>query len=411
MATRLTKRDIDKFSYRGGTDIRFDAKETGLGVRVYPSGRKAFILQFRFKGQKKRVTLAPYGTGQGSLTLEQARARARRMLVAVADGEDPLKTKRKTRLQGTLKQLSEAYFSEREDAGKKTVKKMRERFARNTPKGWLSRVAADIETEEMNGLKTKIGKRGHYEANRYIQILRAMFEKGLTGSLNDLDSGLWFFQKGAQNPAANVELYAEKKRKRHVREFELPELAKAIDAHGNVYVRAALWLYLLTGARKTELLALRREQQDAEPYLEMAGRQIVLPDPKSEGDSDQTIPLSPIALAIIQGIPETEGNPYLLPGRRKGKHLVNIDEPWREIRDAAGLHGLRLHDLRRTVGSWMSASGVDLNTIKHGLRHASISTTLTYAHLGADPARQALDDHGKRLMTVAGKLRVQGDGE
>src|SRR3546814_8414248 len=86
-----------------------------------------------------------------------------------------------------------------------------------------------------------------------------------------------------------------------------------------------------------------------------------------------------MALAILAALPEQEGNPYYFPGRRKGKHLANIDGRWQEIRAAAKCDGLRLHDLRRTVGSWLSAAGVDLNTIKHGLRHASLSTTLTYA--------------------------------
>ena len=49
----------------------------------------------------------------------------------------------------------------------------------------------------------------------------------------------------------------------------------------------------------------------------------------------------------------------------------------------------------------MSQNGVDLNTIKEGLRHASISTTLTYARLGADPARAALESHGARIMSIS----------
>ncbi|MCH8259306.1 MAG: tyrosine-type recombinase/integrase, partial [Planctomycetes bacterium] len=71
-----------------------------------------------------------------------------------------------------------------------------------------------------------------------------------------------------------------------------------------------------------------------------------------------------------------------------------------------GLLDVRLHDLRRTVGSWMSQASIDLNTIKEALRHSSISTTLTYARLGADPARQAMEEHGRRVMEIAGRQRV-----
>ena len=67
-----------------------------------------------------------------------------------------------------------------------------------------------------------------------------------------------------------------------------------------------------------------------------------------------------------------------------------------------GLLDARVHDLRRTLGSWMSQASIDLNTIKEALRHSSISTTLTYARLGADPARQAMEEHGRRVMEIAG---------
>ena len=96
---------------------------------------------------------------------------------------------------------------------------------------------------------------------------------------------------------------------------------------------------------------------------------------------------------------------------KKGCHLVNIAKAWGRIRKAAKIEDVRIHDLRRTVGSWLSRDSVDLNQIKEALRHASISTTLTYARLGADPARKAMERHGERIMKVAGSVRpVNGDG-
>jgi integrase len=71
-----------------------------------------------------------------------------------------------------------------------------------------------------------------------------------------------------------------------------------------------------------------------------------------------------------------------------------------------GLADVRLHDLRRTVGSWLTQAQVDLNTIRSALRHASISTTLVYSHLGDDPARAAMEDHGRRVMEIAGQPRL-----
>ena len=73
-----------------------------------------------------------------------------------------------------------------------------------------------------------------------------------------------------------------------------------------------------------------------------------------------------------------------------------------------GFLHVRIHDLRRTTGSWLSAAGVDLNQIKEGLRHAAISTTLIYARLSSDAARPAFEDHGRRLKEAAGRTGPVG---
>ena len=149
-----------------------------------------------------------------------------------------------------------------------------------------------------------------------------------------------------------------------------------------------------------------------------------------------------------------DGNPYIFVGAKQGHHLVNINKPWRRVRKAAtvkywsqhedgavsglvarlreklyrdplhrevvaaaggvslpvGLEDIRLHDLRRTVGSLLTSGGVDLNRIKEALRHSEISTTLIYARLGDDPVREAMEDHGRRLMEMTGRVRPVGTG-
>jgi hypothetical protein len=52
---KLTKRSIDAFRYRGGWDVRWDNDIPGFGVRVYPSGKKSFVLSYRNAWGKKRL--------------------------------------------------------------------------------------------------------------------------------------------------------------------------------------------------------------------------------------------------------------------------------------------------------------------------------------------------------------------
>ena len=391
MATKLTQRGIKSATYRGGWDVRWDSAVTGLGLRVYPSGKKAFLVSYRVHGRKRRMTLGSFGT----ITLDQARRKARRELGNVADGRDPL-GERERKAQGeTFGDLTKKYIEDYakgpqfpKKPRKKTWRADEDRLERHVPHGWKGRKVDDIARWEVERLHNQIGALYPYEANRLLSLLGKMFRL----------AKVWgFIKPTADNPAVGIERYKEHKRKRWLKPEELPGLAKAIDAEPNIYVRAAIWLYLLTGVRKSELLEAKRDEVDWERG------QLCLPDTKA--GEEQIAPLSAPALAILQALPRQEGNPYILPGAKKGHHLVNIDKPWRRIRKAAGVEDIRLHDLRRTVGSWLTQGGVDLNRIKDALRHANISTTLVYARLGEDAAKPAMEEHAKRILEAAGKHR------
>jgi integrase len=198
-----------------------------------------------------------------------------------------------------------------------------------------------------------------------------------------------------RNPARSISRYREQKRDRWVSPDELPKLAQAIDTEPNVYVRMALWLYLLTGVRKSELLAAKWAD------IDWQRQELRLDDTKPK--RTHYVPLSAPAIAILRDLPRLEGNPYILPGHIHGRPLVNINRPWNRIRKAAGVEDVRLHDLRRTVGSWLAQSDNSLHLIGRVLNHSNPNTTAVYARFGQDHVRQALEDHGARIMGIAGK--------
>jgi hypothetical protein len=106
-------------------------------------------------------------------------------------------------------------------------------------------------------------------------------------------------------------------------------------------------------------------------------------------------------LAFIEQIPRQAGNPFIFCGRKPGKHLVNVAKAWARIRSRGGCEDVWIHDLRRTVGSWLATSGVPLNLIGAVLNHADSETTAVYARLADDSTRSVLEEHGDRLMRVA----------
>ena len=80
-----------------------------------------------------------------------------------------------------------------------------------------------------------------------------------------------------------------------------------------------------------------------------------------------------------------------MPGRKPGAHLRNIDEAWRPIRARAGLHDVRLHDLRHSYASRSLALGESLTMIGRLLGHRQIETTARYAHLARDSVHETAE--------------------
>ena len=112
-------------------------------------------------------------------------------------------------------------------------------------------------------------------------------------------------------------------------------------------------------------------------------------------------------------MPSRNNSEWLFPGEKTNASVTEPSKAWQLIRQRAGLNGdqnapntaVRQHDLRRTLGSWLAASGYSLPLIGRALNHANVSTTAIYARLDLDPVRRALEDNAT-MMLAAGKQTV-----
>lgn len=382
---KLTKSVIDKLSYskaNGKQDIYWDDNLSAFGVRVYPSGKKSFVLFYRSKGRQHIKVIGQYGP----LTLEQARNLAKKDLAAVIDNKDPLDEKRKVRGGISFKEFCTVYMKRHAKEYKRTWVADQRRIDKYLVPAFGSLKIDSITRADVVNLYSDIVQQFPYEANRIIQQLSKMFER----------AKFWGYIKDEHfNITRGVRQFKEKKRDRWITVDELPRLAQAINEEKNFYGSNALWLYLLLGVRRDELLTAKWSD------IDWHRQELKLPETKA--GRVHYIPLSAPVLALLHELPKQKDNPYILPGDKPGGHLVNIEKIWRRVRKAAGVEDVRLHDLRRTLGSWLAQSGNSLHLIGRVLNHSSQSTTAIYARFAQDHVKQALEDHGKNLMTIAGK--------
>jgi integrase len=181
-------------------------------------------------------------------------------------------------------------------------------------------------------------------------------------------------------------------------ETELARLGETLrkaerDKSCSPWVIAAIRLLTFTGARRNEIMTLRWE------YVSEQHGCLMLPDSKT---GRKAIHLNAPALALLQTIPRFEDNPYVICGERPGRHLVNIEKPWRRIRREAKLEDVRLHDLRHSFASVAASGGQSLVVIGKMLGHSKIATTARYAHLADDPVKAASEAVGRHIAAAMG---------
>jgi integrase len=219
------------------------------------------------------------------------------------------------------------------------------------------------------------------QANRSLQYLKAAFQWRLAQS--DEQPGK---RADARNPCWGVAFYPERPRSVRLELVELPRLEAAIDTQtDDIYLRAFLRFVLATGCRRSE--ALKLEWKDV--TMNDTTGAVVFRDTK--GGGDHSVPLSAYAAKLLQALPRLEDNPHVFAGRNTGAHLVAPDKAWGRIRSSAGLAHLRMHDLRRTFGSWLGDAGFTSKQIGSTLGHKTDITSRVYMALGEGSKRAAVD--------------------
>jgi integrase len=185
-------------------------------------------------------------------------------------------------------------------------------------------------------------------------------------------------------------------------------LFDAIDAAEDVRIADFLRLALLTGARKGALLRMRFADVD------LARAVWTIPAADSKNGQPIHVPVVPDAVEIIRSrLIAAKGREYVFPGRHGKGFLSDPTKPIAKVFAAAGLKDVRLHDLRRTYGSWQAANGSSELLIGKSLGHRNSAATKVYARLTLDPVRQSVEraTDAMRAVVQADRQRRKAEGE
>ena len=384
---KLTKRYVEKLEPDSHADyVAWDDELRGFGVRIWPSGKRSYVLKYRTRlGRQRKITIGPHGP----LTAEKARTRALNWLSEVKLGGDPAQDMAEDRNAGTVSEVAKRFM---ERHGSKMKPASCEAYERSLRLHILP-VLGSLNIKEVT--HSDVADL-HYSmreipiaANRAIATLSKMFNL----------AEKWGLREPRSNPCRHIDMFRENERKRFLSEVELARLAEVLAEVERTRTEmpctiAAIRLLLFTGARLSEILTLRWEHVDIE------GQRLRLPDSKTGA---KIVYLPPATLEILASLEREEDNPYVIVGAKRGTHLVNLQKPWERIRAKAGLDDVRIHDLRHSFASMAAAGGLSLPVIGALLGHTQPATTARYAHLADDPLKQAANLTGSRIAAAMAK--------
>lgn len=379
----ISKRTVEALQPDPSKDtFWWDDEIPGFGVRVARGGTKSYVIQYRnAEGQTRRLTLGRHGV----LTAKEAKDIARQHLAGVAAGKDPAREKSVAREAPTFAEFAKRYLSDYARPRKKPRSVMEDERILETvllPELGSRKVFA-ITRKDVEKIHRKMADTPIY-ANRALALLSKMFNL----------AEAWEERPPYSNPCRHVDRYPEAARKRYLTGEELARLSAAIktaetsdDPHKRISSYQALLfrLLLFTGSRLNEILSLKWEHVDFENGL------LLLPDSKT---GQKTIVLSGPAFQLLNEAPRMAGNPYVIAASRKSPggaytHASNPSKSWERVRKQAGLDDVHIHDLRHTFASVGAGRNLGLPMIGALLGHTQAQTTQRYAHLAADPLRQA----------------------
>lgn len=422
---KLTKRAVDASGPRAARYFVWDAELKGFALRVAPSGTKTYIVRYRPRGvgpgaPKRFVVIGRHGP----LTPDEARARARTLLGAVAAGRDPAVEQTRPASGITVTRLVDLFIAEHVQAKRKAGTAnsysaiLRSYLVPRHGKRPAETITPTDIAQIHNGMRDR-----PYQANRLLAVVGSMY--GFAARRGLVTRGT--------NPAIGLERFRETSRERYLTTDELRRVGDTLrlaettglpwaddpDKPASKHlpkvgsrrtllapeVTLAIRLLLFTGARLREILHLEWQHVDIERGL------LLLPDSKT---GRKTIVLSALCVALLRAAPRA--GPYVIPGADPSAPRADLKKPWAAIQRHAGLEGVRLHDLRHTFASIGAGASLGLPVVGKLLGHSQPATTARYAHLDADPLRRATDLIGTQLAAALAPIildqeRESGDPE
>lgn len=353
---------------QGKINYVYDSHLKGLGLMTFFSGTKTFFLYKRINGKPDKIKIGRFP----EITIEQARKIAYSLINEISLGKNPKEKNLKKTLDISLQELLESFIEKHGRLHKKTWKQDHYIFYKYVT-ALSNKKIKDINKGMILELHSSIGKQyGTYSANRIISLLKTMFNKAIEWGHN------------VTNPCLGIKKFKEKSRERFLQAYELPKFFEALNSETNELFKDYFYITLLTGARRRSVGSMNWKD------ISFANNTWKIEETKN-GES-QIVHLSEHVINILQKRFDLRSSEWVFPSVASASgHIEEPKTAWKKLLKKAGIENLRIHDLRRTLGSWQAATGANSYIIGKSLGHKTQQATAIYARLNLDPVRESVN--------------------
>ena len=380
---KFTNGRLNRLSPQDKSITYHDSHISGLKLTVSKAGTFTFMVYRKIRGKPERIKLGNYPT----MTAEDAQKEAQKINGLIAQGHNPNDSLRADRAELTLLDLFGEYLETHAKQHKKSWRTDEMNYKNHLSK-WNNKKLSHINVNDIRNLHKKIGQSsGQYQANRILALLKVMFNKAADWGMYDL-----------ANPAQRIKQFKEVSRERFLQADELQRFFEAVAEEENETIRDYILISLLTGARRANVLAMQ--------WDEISFNRAEWRIPETKNGTSHTLPLTKAAIQILEDRQQTKQSNFVFAGTGRTGHLVEPKKGWERIKERADIKDLRLHDLRRSLGSWQASTGASLPIIGKTLAHKNVSTTAIYARLNNDPVRESMEKATSAMMN-AGKVKAE----
>jgi integrase len=365
-----------------GRQYIYDAKAAGLALCVTAAGGRVFYF-YRWSTDHHRPVRERLGKFP-DLSIDQARKAVAELYGKQASGVDLIAERQSKRQEQKLQGLFDDWLEVHAKPRKRTWKDDKRQWDKYIAKTFGNRRLASLKASEIAKWHAQTGRdSGPVQANRAKALLATVLNYAVRLGLL------------VASPCRSVPNFPEQSRARFLLPAEMKRFFDALAVVGEPW-HDFFQLCLFTGARRGNVASMSWNEIDLDRTT------WTIPASKTKNKRTAVIALAPPAVMILQSRQDlTCGSPWVFPASSASGHTTDPRKAWERLRTASGLADLRMHDLRRSLGSWQAAAGASLAIIGASLGHADLKSTQVYARLQLDPVRAAVAQATNAMLLAA----------